>query len=93
MSDRRIECPVTVPQGKELGEFANAFRVLPDAASEWFLDFLVYSEREKVATVVARVRVQGEMLPAIRDRLNASLLSEIPPEQALLSWFPPKGVN
>ena len=86
--DHRVDCPVSIPPGKELGEFANAFRILQDAGSEWFLDFVIYSGREKVATVVARVRVQEGMLSAIRDRLNASLLVEVPPEQALLSLSP-----
>ena len=77
--DRRIDCPVSTPPEKEMGEFANAFRVLKDVGSEWFLDFLIYSGREKSATVVARVRVQEGMLTAIRDRLEDSLLSDMTP--------------
>lgn len=81
MNNQRIDCPVNVSSEKEMGEFANAFRILKDVGSEWFLDFLIYSERENTATVVARIRVQEGMLKAIRDRLVASLIPEVFSEQ------------
>ncbi len=93
LNNRRIDCPVNVSPEKEMGEFANAFRILKDVGSEWFLDFLIYSERENVATVVARIRVQEGMLKAIRDRLVASLMSEVPSEQVCHFRFPSKEVN
>ena len=73
MTDQRVDCPVTIPPGKEVGEFANAFRVLPDSGTEWLLDFLVFSESERLAQVVSRIRIQGTLLPAIRDRLACTL--------------------
>ena len=88
LNDRRIDCPVCIPSEKEMGEFANAFRILKDVGSEWFLDFLVYSERENVATVVARVRVQEGTLAAIHDRLAASLIPEIDAKQLCSFRFP-----
>jgi len=64
---------VLVPPEHQVGVFANAFRMLLDSGNEWFLDFLVHSETEGKATVVARVRVQEAFIPSIRDRLNVTL--------------------
>lgn len=73
MAERKTHCEVKVPQSQRFGSFANAFRVLQDAGQEYLLDFLVYSETEKSAKVVARLRVYAPMLPAIRDRLAATM--------------------
>jgi len=64
---------VLVPPEHQVGVFANAFRLLHDSGNEWFLDFLVHSESEGKATVVARVRVQEAFMPSIRDRLTMTL--------------------
>ena len=64
---------VWVPPQLQMGEFANAFRLLHDSGNEWFLDFLVHSPTEGKATVVARVRVQEAFLSSIRDRLDNTL--------------------
>jgi len=66
-----VDCPVTVPPDKQLGDYANAFRMVQDSDMEWFLDFLVCEGHQ--ATVVSRVRVRGEFLPFIRERLGATL--------------------
>lgn len=76
MTDNRVECPVYVPEHLVLGQFANAFRLVQDTGPEWFLDFLVYSETEKRASLVSRVRVHESFLASIRDRL-VSTMTEI----------------
>lgn len=74
MADRRVEClDVTMPAQLRLGAFANAFRTVHDSGNEFFLDFIHYSESEKIAQVVARVRVQDSFMAAIRDRLSSTL--------------------
>ena len=77
MPDRRITCDVDVPKSKRFGVFANAFRVLQDSGPEYLLDFLIYSDSEQSAKVVARLRVLAPMIPAIRNRLG-ELLKEVP---------------
>ena len=72
----RLSCEVEVRKGCELGEYANAFRVLEDG-SDCLLDFLVRSETERRAIVVARIRVRRGFLPAIRDRIIEEL-EEVP---------------
>ena len=72
--DRRIECPVVVPPNLAVGEYANAFRIVHDSGTEWFLDFLVFSESENTAKVVSRTRVQEAFLGAVQLRLNATML-------------------
>lgn len=67
------ECKVTVPSGLEIGEYANAFRVVHDGGADWFLDFLVVNRAEQVARLVARIRVQQMFLDPIRDRLAETL--------------------
>jgi hypothetical protein len=76
MPDKTVNCEVKVPQSQRFGSFANAFRVIQDAGQEYLLDFLVYSDTEQSAKVVARLRVYAPMLPAIRDRL-ASTMKEV----------------
>lgn len=65
----------------KFGVFANAFRVVEDSEGERLLDFLVYSPAEKTATVVSRVRVHVDLLPAIRERLSVAM-EEISDEKA-----------
>jgi len=71
-----IDCPVEFQEGgTKFGQFANAFRILPDSGSECFIDFCVYSAQENVAQVVSRIRVHRNFLSIIRDRLNAELFN------------------
>jgi len=83
MNDKRVECNVIIPRDMITGTFANAFRVVRDNNREWFLDFLVYSATENKASLVVRIRVLGEFLPTIRDRLSDTLL-EAPDETVLI---------
>lgn len=76
MTDHRINCPVVIPSDKEMGKFANAFRIRKDSGSEWLLDFLVYSENDKIATVVARIRVSEGVLEAIYDRVSLTIAAD-----------------
>lgn len=74
MSNVRMNCDVFVPPDCMLGEFANAFRVMPEIGSDCILDFLVFSAHAMQAKVVARVRVRREFLPVLQDRLRESLV-------------------
>ena len=71
MSHKNVICTVDAPSNP-FGEFANSFRISQDG-SEVLLDFCVYSELEKIARVVSRVRVSLEFLPAIHQKIGASL--------------------
>ena len=74
MPTQPVDCEfIELPEDKRIGSFANAFRVVSDVGSEFLLDFLIFSQAEKTAVVVARIRVHSNMLPAIRDRLGAVL--------------------
>lgn len=73
-TDRRVDCAVTIPPELQLGAFANAFRIIQDTGQDFYLDFLVFSETEKKAVLVARIRVHATFLPAVRERLNATLI-------------------
>lgn len=57
----------------DLGEFANAFRVLEDEDGGCVLEFLVYSETGKKAKLVRRITVNPALLPRIRDKLTKVL--------------------
>lgn len=72
MASNRFDCPVHVPEGLLVGEYANAVRVMRDG-SETLLDFLVYSDQENQAVVVACVRMRPGFLVAIRDRIDESV--------------------
>ena len=74
---RRIDCDVDVQGDHQLGEYANGFRVVGDEGTDCLLDFVLYSRHENKARVVARVRVNRDLVPAIRDRLNESLVDEV----------------
>lgn len=84
--NRRIECEVDFKGHPTVGEYANAFRVLPDVATDddFFLDFLIYSEDEKKAFLVSRVRVRKDFLPAIQVRLGEALQEIGPNLQVVL---------
>lgn len=68
------EVTVKVNPSIKFGEFANAFRIVEEVGVDCFLDFMVYSAAEREATVVSRVRVRREFLPAIRQQLNEFLV-------------------
>ena len=70
----RVECVVVfASEGLQLGEYANAFRVVADSSAEVLLDFCVYSAATNVAKVVSRVRVQRAFLGFIDARLREAL--------------------
>lgn len=73
MSDL-IDCPLDFQAGvSKFGSFANAFRVMPEAGNECFLDFCVYSSQENTAEIVARIRVHQSFLSTIQERLSIVL--------------------
>jgi len=74
----RVECPVTVSPELALGVYANAFRVLDGKGGRCKLEFLVYSETEHRAAVVARVPLRKALLPLIRDEMTSSLSAQAP---------------
>ena len=71
--DRRARCPVTIPSGVLGGVFSNAFRIVEDNQDEYLLDFLQYDPQTKTAEVIARIRVRGCVMEAIRDRLTHTM--------------------
>ena len=75
MNGRLADCQINVPDDKQTGEFANAFRTVQDSSTDWFLDFLL-CDGDK-ATVVSRIRVQSVFLPFIRERVGMTL-GEVP---------------
>lgn len=69
--DHRVACPViTRDDLPEAGVKANAFRILADTDSDFFLDFMAYDEETDTAIVVARIRMQRTSMEAMRDRLS-----------------------
>lgn len=88
MSNARVDCPITIPDDLQIGEFVNAFRVLPEAGTECILDFLVYSTQAQQARVVARLRIQKDFVSAIQERL-ASFLIEFPSTPPISAETPP----
>ena len=73
MAEKKVDCPVMMPDQMRLGPFANAFRIIHDCGNEFFLDFIYYLGSENIAQVVSRVRVQGAFMSAVRDRLTETL--------------------
>lgn len=66
-----IDCVVALGEGVDsFGEFANAFRVLPESQTESFMDFCVYSAQENKAKIVSRIRVHNSFLQIIMTRLQ-----------------------
>lgn len=74
MSSTRVECEIIVPDGVQIGEYANAFRVLPEVNEDCILDFLNYSVNAGQARVVTRVRVRRDFIGAVQDRLREFLV-------------------
>lgn len=73
MSDT-IDCPVELRAGvSKFGIFANAFRVVPEAGQECFLDFCVYSAQEERAEVVSRIRIHRSFMAVLRERLSQAM--------------------
>jgi hypothetical protein len=64
---------IIVEEAVKFGTFANAFRVVEEVGPDCYLDFMVYSASEQEATVVARIRVRRDFIPAIRDNLGDAL--------------------
>lgn len=76
VSTRNISCTIHVPKDSKLGSYSNAFRILPDSEGEYLLDFLLYSEIEEEATVVARVRMSHDVLKMVGSQLDLVLKQE-----------------
>ena len=72
---------IILPDRIRTGAFANSFRIVQDTGEEVFLDFCVFSDHEKQAVVVARVRVHKTMLNTIRERLNEIVQPQVSQEQ------------
>ena len=94
--NRRIECEVDFRGSPAIGEYANAFRVVPDAATDddFFLDFLVYSDEDSKAYLVSRVRIRKDFLGAIQARLGEALEEIAPNAQVIIPmdlWKGSKG--
>ena len=68
--DHRVACPVITRDDLPEGVKANAFRILADTDSDFFLDFMFYDEDTDKAVVVARIRMQKTSMEAMRDRLS-----------------------
>ncbi len=78
-----VEDSIDISEELLLGEFSNAFRVLPSTRGECYLDFILYSEGARKAVVIQRVRVRQEFLAHV-----TSLMSEVLQDnQALGSFF------
>lgn len=74
MSDL-INCPVDFQAGvNKFGLFANAFRVVPEAGQECFIDFCVYSAQEEKAVVISRIRIHRSFLEVIQGRLEQAMV-------------------
>jgi len=73
VAERRVDCPVTIPDNLRVGLYANAFRILQDQ-EDFFLDFLAYSSVENQAVLITRLRVKPEFLPAVRERIQTVLV-------------------
>lgn len=98
MQSKLAECPVMVPTEIAVGSYANAFRIVQDSGTEWFLDFLAFSDSEQCAVVTARVRVQEAFLQAVRDRLSTVLVEisdarSAPAPMGVVSMVPGKTIN
>lgn len=74
MADSPRDMNIKVLPDIRFGQFANAFRVVEEVGQHCFLDFLVYSATENEATVIARVRVQRDFLPAICEKMQEAFV-------------------
>jgi len=80
-SHHQVECDIVFNEDvSKFGEFANAFRIVPDVGMECFLDFCLYSSNENRALVVSRIRIHQSFLPRIRERLKEHM-TELSPEK------------
>lgn len=84
MADRRVQCPV-IDDVQPTEQEINAFRILPETGSAYFLDFIHYSPADQRAVVVSRIRVQEDALASIRERLSSDLL-EAPDMGVSIIW-------
>jgi hypothetical protein len=66
----KVDCEITFLEGGQFGHFANAFRVVDDAGSNCFLDFLLYNYVENQAVIVSRVKIAKDFIPSIKLRLS-----------------------
>lgn len=82
-----INCPLDLPDGQEFGVFANAFRIIRDVNGDYLLDFCMFSAEKNHARVVARVRVRGDFLVGIGQRLIATAKAAV---QQARGKTPPK---
>lgn len=95
MSSTRVQCDVIIPEGVQIGEYANAFRVLPEVNSDCILDFLHYSANAGQARVVSRVRVRRDFIEAVQSRLREFLVEfpevpvVVPPDPVLTGGVAP----
>jgi hypothetical protein len=77
------ELEVLVPEEAKMGDYANAFRILPEDGNMVLLDFCVYSKQENTAKVVSRLRVPVSFLATIKNRLG-EVLTEKPIEKPIV---------
>ena len=90
----KVDCEVLGEVG-DFGEYSNAVRVVRDG-EDFLLDFCVYSNREKRARLMSRIRVHQSFLPAIIERLaeelpeNAGVNSLLDLDDDNLILFKPK---
>jgi hypothetical protein len=86
---KRLDCDTILPDEWTLGKYANAFRVQKSDVEDYcILEFLVYSAREKQASVVTRVKISKSFLPTIRERLDEILfdLGKLEETNGFSSW-------
>lgn len=91
MNTRTVECPVETDGA--YGDYANSFRVMQDGP-DVILDFCLYSEQEKRAKLVSRIRIPPSFLRVILARLSmATNLESISPGNRLYIMPELKGCN
>jgi len=90
----KVDCEVLGEVG-DFGEYSNAVRVVRDG-DDFLLDFCVYSNLEKRARLMSRIRVHQSFLSVIIERLaeelpgNAVTNSFLATEDDNLILFKPK---
>ena len=68
----QVTCEVQIPADvPDVGEYANAFRILQDTGDEMLLDFVIYSAATESAVMVSRIRITKNLIPAILARVQA----------------------
>jgi hypothetical protein len=88
MSESESTTKIKVDEDLRFGSFANAFRVVEEVGPDCFLDFMVYSAVEDEATVVSRVRVRRDFIPAIRNKMRDAMrdFGDHPPEDSTVAY-------